>query len=91
MIGSILWSRYIRRSAVGMAAMVNCIGDLPEHAPLLELEGVHLHLYGKAAKPGRKIGHVTVREGEDRALQTKLDKVRAVLGEGDVGTRQVDG
>jgi 5-(carboxyamino)imidazole ribonucleotide synthase len=26
----------------------------------MALDGVHLHLYGKAARPGRKIGHLTV-------------------------------
>ncbi len=36
----------------------------------LALEGVHVHLYGKEARPGRKIGHLTVL-GED------LDATRA--------------
>lgn len=54
------------------AVMLNLLGDLwftgglekpsePEWAPLLELPGVHLHLYGKAeARRGRKMGHLTV-------------------------------
>jgi 5-(carboxyamino)imidazole ribonucleotide synthase len=29
-------------------------------AAALSITGVHLHLYGKAARPGRKLGHVTV-------------------------------
>ncbi len=29
-------------------------------APSTRLAGVHLHLYGKASRPGRKLGHVTV-------------------------------
>jgi 5-(carboxyamino)imidazole ribonucleotide synthase len=38
--------------------MVNLVG---EHPPLAELlhAGGHVHLYGKAARPGRKLGHVT--------------------------------
>ncbi len=51
--------------------MLNLIGDLwfrdgdreraPDWASVLELPGVHLHLYGKAsARPGRKMGHLTV-------------------------------
>lgn len=37
---------------------------------VLAMEGIHLHLYGKEARPGRKIGHLTVI-GDD------LDAVRA--------------
>jgi 5-(carboxyamino)imidazole ribonucleotide synthase len=33
----------------------------PDWAAVLALPGVHLHLYGKAsARPGRKMGHLTV-------------------------------
>ena len=36
--------------------------DMPttnfEHA--MAFDGVHLHLYGKESRPGRKIGHLTV-------------------------------
>ena len=39
------------------ATMTNLIGELPH--PLLAGPGVHVHLYGKAPRPGRKLGHVT--------------------------------
>jgi 5-(carboxyamino)imidazole ribonucleotide synthase len=26
----------------------------------LEIDGAHIHLYGKGPRPGRKLGHVTV-------------------------------
>ena len=42
--------------------MVNLIGQIPPHAKLLALEGVHLHDYGKKPRPGRKVGHCTVVE-----------------------------
>ncbi|MGH2531294.1 MAG: 5-(carboxyamino)imidazole ribonucleotide synthase [Thermomicrobiales bacterium] len=56
-----------------VAVMVNILGgpngadprDLLPKA--LALDGVHVHLYGKAARPGRKLGHVTVI-GDDMAL-----------------------
>ena len=37
-------------------------GTDPAHlvARGLAVEGAHVHLYGKAARPGRKLGHVTV-------------------------------
>ena len=40
--------------------MLNLIGALPDAASVLRVPGAHLHLYGKAPRPGRKIGHVTV-------------------------------
>jgi 5-(carboxyamino)imidazole ribonucleotide synthase len=54
------------------AVMLNLLGDLwfgaagapavePDWASVLALPGVHLHLYGKTeARPGRKMGHLTV-------------------------------
>jgi 5-(carboxyamino)imidazole ribonucleotide synthase len=53
------------------ALMLNLLGDLwfregtqektPDWAAVLALPGTHLHLYGKAsARPGRKMGHLTV-------------------------------
>ena len=54
---------------VPAAAMANLLGDLwgpgGEHVPdwsaALATPGTHLHLYGKqAARPGRKMGHLTV-------------------------------
>jgi 5-(carboxyamino)imidazole ribonucleotide synthase len=41
-------------------AMVNLIGVLPDVEAVLAVPGAHLHLYGKAPRPARKIGHVTV-------------------------------
>jgi 5-(carboxyamino)imidazole ribonucleotide synthase len=46
--------------ALGPAVMLNLIGGAPASEKLLELPGAHLHLYGKAPRPGRKIGHVTL-------------------------------
>ncbi|MFO1051049.1 MAG: 5-(carboxyamino)imidazole ribonucleotide synthase [Planctomycetota bacterium] len=50
----------------GFATMVNLIGELPSRRDLLALSGLHVHAYGKASRPGRKVGHVTVVE-KDRA------------------------
>ena len=48
-------------AALGVSGMVNLIGGWPDPARILDTPGVHLHLYGKAPRPGRKVGHVTVR------------------------------
>jgi 5-(carboxyamino)imidazole ribonucleotide synthase len=53
------------------AATVNLVGQPGPGAiatnlePALAIAGAHVHRYGKEARPGRKIGHVTVL-GEDR-------------------------
>jgi 5-(carboxyamino)imidazole ribonucleotide synthase len=49
-----------RTGAGGASVMINLIGGWPERAALLALPHVHLHLYGKTAQPGRKVGHVTI-------------------------------
>ncbi len=48
------------------AAMVNVVGPQDGSDPAQRLDralrvpGAHVHLYGKSARPGRKLGHVTV-------------------------------
>lgn len=44
----------------GPAAMVNIIGELPDPAAITALPFAHLHLYDKAPRPGRKLGHVNI-------------------------------
>ena len=41
--------------------MLNIIGELPDVRAILAHPGTHLHLYGKKPRPGRKIGHITIR------------------------------
>jgi 5-(carboxyamino)imidazole ribonucleotide synthase len=55
------------------SAMVNLIGGIPGPDDLADLPDVHVHLYGKEPRPGRKVGHVTAvsadRDTLDRVLQ----------------------
>ena len=46
--------------AVGESVMVNLVGEPPPVDRLLAIAGAHVHLYGKAPRPGRKLGHVTL-------------------------------
>jgi len=66
-------------ASVGPAAMVNCIGVLPEPAAVLAVPGASLHRYGKAPRPGRKVGHVTVVAGSPAELDRRLTALRTVL------------
>jgi 5-(carboxyamino)imidazole ribonucleotide synthase len=56
----------------GHVAMVNLIGDLPDLASVLAIPGAHLHLYAKAPRPGRKIGHITLRADDPALLDERL-------------------
>jgi len=73
------------------AVMVNLLGDIwrdgePRWEAVLRHAGAHLHLYGKReARPGRKMGHVTVCEpAPERALEVAF-AIRRDLGIGESG------
>ncbi len=67
------------------AVMLNLLGDLwrgaeldrsPDWRPVLSHPGAHLHLYGKrSARPGRKMGHVTVC---DATVELALEATQAM-------------
>ncbi len=67
------------------AAMVQLLGDLweqgePNWAAALALPGVRLHLYGKRlARPGRKMGHLTVLAATADDARTLALAARAAL------------
>jgi 5-(carboxyamino)imidazole ribonucleotide synthase len=67
-------------------ASVNVFGG-PEGADPAELlarglavEGAHVHLYGKSARPGRKLGHVTVCGDEADVVRARAWSAAIALG-----------
>ena len=74
------------QAEVQPAILLNLLGDLwqdgtPDWAGALALPGVHLHLYGKGeARPGRKMGHVTVTGRDWPAVEATAHQLRALLG-----------
>ena len=58
----------------GAAAMVNCIGTMPEMEAILAIPGAHYHSYGKEARPGRKVGHYTITAESDETLDALLER-----------------
>jgi 5-(carboxyamino)imidazole ribonucleotide synthase len=72
------------------AIMLNLLGDLwlrsgrevsPPWPPVLALSGVHLHLYGKlSARPGRKMGHLTVTGASADAVRATALQACDLLG-----------
>ncbi|HEY5803424.1 MAG TPA: 5-(carboxyamino)imidazole ribonucleotide synthase [Lysobacter sp.] len=71
---------------VGMACMLNWIGEMPSPVPVLAEPGGHWHDYGKSPRAGRKVGHATVRADSEQALATSLQRI----GEGLERHTQVD-
>ena len=62
----------------GHAAMLNAIGALPDPAAVLAVPGARLHDYGKVARPGRKVGHVTVVADSAAALEERVGRLLAI-------------
>ena len=67
-------------AAVGHSVMLNCIGDLPEPAAVLAVPGAHYHAYGKAPRPGRKVGHLTLRAADPDTLANGLKRLLPLVG-----------
>ena len=61
------------RAHVGL---LNLLGETPDPATVLTLPDTHLHLYGKAPRPGRKLGHVTVLAADASTLEDRLGRLR---------------
>ncbi len=66
---------------LGVCAMVNLVGTLPDETSILKIEGAHLHLYDKAPRPKRKLGHITLVEKDVATLNEKLDEIRKLYAE----------
>lgn len=68
--------------AVGCSAMVNLLGQVPDLADVLGMPDTHLHLYDKELRPGRKVGHITLRAESEAVRDTMLLALAGFLPEG---------
>ena len=66
---------------VGACAMINIIGRIPPVEQVLAHRDAHLHLYGKAARPGRKLGHITLRGNDAQALRKRAEELLREIAE----------
>jgi 5-(carboxyamino)imidazole ribonucleotide synthase len=64
--------------ALGCTGMVNFLGHLPDPSDILQIPRAHLHSYGKEPRPGRKVGHATVRACDASELRRALEKLTAL-------------
>jgi len=64
------------------AAMINIISEQPTYAQqvsLLAMPGLHWHWYGKCARPGRKLGHLTITANSVDQLRSRVTAAQACL------------
>jgi 5-(carboxyamino)imidazole ribonucleotide synthase len=73
-----------RTDALGWSAMVNLIGEVPPIPKIAKTPGAHIHVYGKELRPGRKLGHVTIRSDQPFWWRTRWP-VSDWLDLGDIG------
>jgi len=64
---------------LGPSAMLNLIGGTPAPEAVLQVPDAHLHLYGKSAAPGRKVGHVTVRSHTTEARDAAVAALQPIV------------
>ena len=62
-------------AARGHSAMINLVGEMPVRNVLLSEPGLHWHDYGKSARPGRKLGHLTICDKSAKARDRRAFKV----------------
>jgi 5-(carboxyamino)imidazole ribonucleotide synthase len=62
------------------SCMLNWVGELPARDKLIAIPGVHWHDYGKAPRPGRKVGHATVCAPDAATLAERLQQVGRAAG-----------
>lgn len=59
--------------------MVNIIGQHPNSADVLALNGAHLHLYNKSERQGRKLGHITLMPNDSQQLSNLCQQLAKIL------------
>jgi 5-(carboxyamino)imidazole ribonucleotide synthase len=68
-----------KTDAIGHSVMLNLIGNWPDPKEVLQIPGVHLHLYGKEPRANRKVGHITIRAMDSRSLQASVEQVQVLI------------
>jgi 5-(carboxyamino)imidazole ribonucleotide synthase len=71
----------------GVSIMHNLIGEHPDLAALGGVADAHIHLYGKAPRPGRKIGHITLNCASEAELEAREAELLAVLSQTHLDTK----
>jgi 5-(carboxyamino)imidazole ribonucleotide synthase len=62
------------------SVMFNWIGKMPDLERAMKIPGLHWHDYGKAPRPGRKIGHATLTAASEDELKQNADRLAEIAG-----------
>lgn len=68
-----------RPALAGASAMLNMIGEMPGVAALAAVPGARVHVYDKAPRPGRKLGHVNIAGPDVQAVMETAAAVWRLL------------
>jgi 5-(carboxyamino)imidazole ribonucleotide synthase len=79
-----------KTSSAQTSAMVNFIGRLPMEAQTRNIAGASLHFYGKAERPERKVGHVTLTSSDcsPEEFDLRLTALLQLAGETELASRE---
>jgi len=61
------------------AAMENLIGSLPANMEQITAAGYHIHEYGKAPRPGRKLGHINLLADSTAEREQKWRELQQIM------------
>ncbi len=61
------------------STMLNCIGQMPPVDEVLNIDGSHVHDYGKSNRPGRKVGHITLTAPDSEQLADALRDLEPIV------------
>jgi 5-(carboxyamino)imidazole ribonucleotide synthase len=64
--------------ALAPSVMVNLIGGIPAREELAAIPGLHVNLYGKEPRPGRKVGHLTLVGADAETVQRAIRLAESV-------------
>ena len=63
----------------GHSVMLNLIGAIPDRAAALAVPNAHVHLYAKEPRPGRKLGHITLRGDDEDDVRLRAGELQTLL------------
>jgi 5-(carboxyamino)imidazole ribonucleotide synthase len=63
----------------GYPAMVNLIGSIPQLDSMLAIPDIHVHVYGKQPRPGRKVGHVNIATSSEEHRAVALRRLQPLV------------
>lgn len=61
------------------SAMINIIGEIGDNDIVLNMPNAHLHLYDKAERADRKLGHINITANSEQVLNNSIKQLQEFL------------